>query len=286
MTLENQTAKTDRSKAQSSKELFWLMTIGIFILIAFHVSPFYGLSVLIWFQGAMAALAVVAFINASILLGYKHAVVFLILGAVIGWSLEHLGVLTGAVFGPYSYTAKLGFKIGAIPWVIPLCWFGIVYFAHVIANLILSGTPVLRANTVLQACLFSILTGLVATCMDMALDPALSHPEVLAWIWTDGGQYFGVPFKNFGGWVVTAFLIDICYRLYARRSSAKPNNKYAKLSGLYAILAWGGLGFSFMIIGYPVETQLTAIFCVILPALLALVKVLNVEAMGLQKEVD
>lgn len=258
------------SENTNSKLLFLLMTIGIILSFVFHVSPFYGLSVLIWFQGAMAVLAAVAFVNASILLGYRHALVFLASGALIGWTFEHLGVVTGAVFGPYTYTAKLGTKIGQIPWVIPLCWFGIVYFAHVITNLILSAKPVLQAKTVAQALCLSILTGLVATCMDMALDPALSHPEVQAWIWTDGGNYFGVPFKNFGGWVFTAFLIDFCYRLYASRNPSNSTSKYINASSFYAIVAWAGLGLGFMVIGYPVETQLVAIFCVMLPAMLAL----------------
>jgi len=265
--MTNPLAKAGNS---NSSILFWLMTLGIFVMVAFHVSPFYGLSVLIWFQGAMAALAAVAFINASILLGYRHAIIFLIIGAAIGWSFEHLGVLTGAVFGPYTYTAKLGAKIGAIPWVIPLCWFGIVYFAHVITNLILSASPVLRAKSILQAITMAILTAFVATSMDMALDPALSHPEVQAWIWTDGGHYFGVPFKNFGGWVVTAFLIDFCYRMYARTKPAEATSRFVNVSSFYAIVAWAGLGFGFMVIGFPVQTQLVALFCVLLQAFFAL----------------
>ncbi len=262
--------QTSETHSNQSKGLFWLMVIGVFFILVFHVSPFWGLSYLLWFKGLMIGLAIVGLINAAILLGYRHAFIFLGLGALIGFSMEYMGVQTGSIFGPYKYSNLLGFKIGGVPWVIPLCWFALVYFAHVITNLIIYAHPVTQSKTLLHSAIISFLTAIVATGMDMALDPALSHPDVNAWIWTTGGQYFGVPFKNFQGWVITAFLIDFGYRLYSHKRSPQPLTPLFHSSANYAILAWAGLGLGFMVIGFPVETQLIAVFCVILPAFLAL----------------
>ncbi len=37
-----------------------------------------------------------------------------------------------------------------------------------------------------------------------------------AWIWRDGGAFFGVPISNFFGWYLTAFLFYQAFALYCR----------------------------------------------------------------------
>jgi len=37
-----------------------------------------------------------------------------------------------------------------------------------------------------------------------------------AWIWRDGGAFFGVPVSNFFGWYLTAFLFYQAFALYCR----------------------------------------------------------------------
>jgi Carotenoid biosynthesis protein len=44
---------------------------------------------------------------------------------------------------------------------------------------------------------------------------------VRAWIWTDGGSYFGVPISNFVGWYGNVFFIYLLFALYLRR---RPTN--------------------------------------------------------------
>lgn len=264
------TLRVDTGSKGQEKWLIILMVLGIIFALAFHVSPFWKWSYLISFKLLMAGLAAAAFINASLLLGYKKAAVFLALGAVIGFSMEQIGIWTGAVFGPYTYSAELGAKIIDVPWVIPLCWFAAVYFAHVLANLIIHARPEAREKTVSRAAIMAILTALIATGLDLALDPAMSHKVINAWHWTDGGQYMGVPFKNFQGWVLTAFLIDFLFRLYTKRQPAQPISEKYKLISNFAVLAWVGLGIGYMVIGLPVSTQLIAVFSVLLPGFLAL----------------
>ena len=70
--------------------------------------------------------------------------VFLVLASVIGFSAEQFGIVSGLIFGPYEYTDRLQPKLLDVPIVIPLCWFAIVYFAHVLTNLIISGVANLK----------------------------------------------------------------------------------------------------------------------------------------------
>lgn len=249
------------------------MAALVFFFVAFHISPLWHFSFLIWFGALMALFAIVGFINASLMVGYKKAALFVALGAIIGFCFEQVGIWTGAIFGPYHYTALLGPKLIDVPWVIPFSWFAAVYFAHVLTNLIIRATPVMKPVGLVQTAGMSLLTALIATGFDVAIDPTMSHPEVAAWIWdgmTPAEGYFGVPFKNFQGWVITAFLIDFLYRLIAPRLADAPISDRRRQASLYAIAMWLGLAFGFMLIGMPIATQLIAVFVMALPAFLAL----------------
>jgi hypothetical protein len=50
------------------------------------------------------------------------------------------------------------------------------------------------------------------------MDPSWSTLD-RAWIWKEGGVYFGVPVSNFFGWFVTGYLYYQAFALYCR---AKP----------------------------------------------------------------
>src|SRR5262245_11890214 len=134
------------AQPRSSTTLHEIALTGAMLLLAiavaaFHVSPLWQYSFLIWFTPLMSALAAVAFVNASLLLGYRNAFVFLSLAAVIGFTAEQVGIWTGFVFGPYHYTEKLGPKLIDVPWVIPLCWFAVIYFSHLLTNVIARKHP-------------------------------------------------------------------------------------------------------------------------------------------------
>jgi putative membrane protein len=53
---------------------------------------------------------------------------------------------------------------------------------------------------------------------DLCIDPASSTISG-AWIWRDGGGYFGVPLVNFLGWYLCVFTIYLAFALYLRRSA-------------------------------------------------------------------
>lgn len=258
--------------ARSDRILQVASAVVFICYVAFHVSPFWELSPLIWFLGAMATLAVLAFINAVLVSGWWRAAVFLAVAACIGFAAEQVGIWTGLIFGPYDYTEKLGLKLIDVPLVIPLCWFAVVYFAHTLVNIIVMGTPTCGRPSLRQVALLAVGTALVATGFDAAIDPMMSHPDVNAWNWTQGGAYFGVPFRNFQGWLATVFVIDLVFRLFARRHAERPSPYQENWAARWAVAAWAGLGFGVMVIGFPIETQLVAVFCLLLPALLAIAR--------------
>lgn len=251
-----------------------LMLLGTLILIAFHVSPLWGASHLIWYGALMGLLAGLAFINASVLNGFKHALLFLICGAGIGFTAEYIGTTTGAIFGPYTYGTLLGPKVMEVPIAVPLCWFAVVYLAHCLANIILTKHAVAPAKGLWGILPFSLLTAMLATGFDVAIDPVMSGPNVGAWTWTQGGDFFGVPFKNFQGWFLVSFLIDLTYRAGLSLLNWPSQNNLPRSSAVCAIAAWVSLSIGFMLIGDPLESQLIAVFTMFLGGLMAFLRLI------------
>ena len=126
---------------------------------------------------------------------------------------------TGLVYGPYHYTDYLGAKLGHVPVLIPLAWFMMIYPSYAIANLVLqrraTGTPA-GAGALLR---LAALSAVVMTAWDLVVDPILSGPYARAWIWENGGPYFGIPIQNYAGWLLTTFTVYLCYRAVEQRAA-------------------------------------------------------------------
>jgi putative membrane protein len=52
---------------------------------------------------------------------------------------------------------------------------------------------------------------------DLSMDAIWSTLD-RAWIWRNGGMFFGVPLSNFVGWYFTAFLFYLAFAIYCRRN--------------------------------------------------------------------
>jgi uncharacterized membrane protein len=160
--------------------------------------------------------------HAAYALGGRRALIFFSVSAGISWLLEEIGVATGAVYGAYHYTDALGLKLGYVPLLIPIAWFMMIYPSHVIANLAGTGKPAGAGGGAARIAWLSALGAMAMTAWDLLIDPGMSSPPEQAFVWERGGAYFGVPLQNFLGWLLTAFLIYVAYRLIERRIGVRP----------------------------------------------------------------
>jgi len=167
-------------------------------------------------QGQLLLLLLFSLTHALYLLGWRQTLAFFLLSAVISWGFEELGVLTGSIYGNYYYTDMLGPKLGEVPILIPLAWFMMIYPSFIIANLIAEGKAIVHDSALSTIIRLSLLSAMVMTAWDLLIDPVLSGPDYHAWIWVDGGPYYGVPAQNYGGWILTTFTIYFCFRLFER----------------------------------------------------------------------
>lgn len=130
---------------------------------------------------------------------------------MISWLFEQVGVETGLVYGHYHYTDSLGIKLGHVPLLIPVAWFMMIWPCFCVAfTMMFSRLPYPREflRMKLVPCLgVALLGSITMTCWDLSIDPMLAFGPNRAWVWEQGGPYFGIPAQNFLGWGITTFCV-------------------------------------------------------------------------------
>lgn len=120
---------------------------------------------------------------------------------VMAWLVEFIGSSTGLPFGRYGYTGRLQPQLGHVPLLIPLAWLMMLPPAWAVTRLLLPKTNGWR---------FGLLAAMAFTAWDLFLDP-----QMVAWgywQWDHPAGYFGIPWLNFGGWLLTSALITMAIR--------------------------------------------------------------------------
>ncbi len=236
---------------------------------AFHLNPLLNEDRLP-FKWLVPPFALFSLLHAAYLLGWPRAWTMFGVASVLSLSSELLGTLTGFPFGEYHYTDVLGPKLfGHVPIVIPLTWFLMMYPAYLIANLISESKPVVEARGWLQIAWLSLLAAVAMTAWDLTLDPYMVTYEK-AWVWEQGGQYLGIPFQNYFGWVLTIFVVFVIYRSLERRIEWQPLGHCPKWMVLLPLLTYALMSIGDVLFGQPVEIILISPFVMGLPFLFAL----------------
>ncbi|MEZ4635217.1 MAG: carotenoid biosynthesis protein [Caldilineaceae bacterium] len=57
---------------------------------------------------------------------------------------------------------------------------------------------------------FALFSGLAITAWDLFLDPQMVAWQL--WVWETPGGYFGIPWVNYAGWLLTGVLITLVVR--------------------------------------------------------------------------
>lgn len=187
-------------------------------------------------------------LHAAQRMGWRRAISLLAIIFVTGLTLESIGVATGAVYGPYHYTEKLGPKfLGLVPYLIPAAWFMMLYPALLIGRGVIAGR--VKAGW-LRWLAVAALGGIAMTAWDLVMDPLMvggGH-----WVWAVEGAYFGIPLQNYWGWWLTSFLALLIFQLLEGRLSGIPQplieERWAML--LYAIIGASNVVGGFLT-GYP-----------------------------------
>lgn len=168
----------------------------------------------------------------------------------------------------YHYTDVLGSKLGHVPLLIPIAWFMMIYPSYVIANLLVAGRSLVNGAGLSRLIWLALVGSLVMTAWDLSVDVILSGPAVQAWIWHNGGPYFGIPVQNFAGWMLTTFTVYMLYRLFERWVALRPLAPLTFATAALPLVAYAGMALSQMLLGNP-ALQVIIPFTMGLPVLVA-----------------
>jgi uncharacterized membrane protein len=198
-----------------------------------------------------------ALIHGTVRYGLKGIVVFVVIVFIVSSILENMSILTGFPFGHYYYTDTLGPKLFLVPLFISPSYITFGYFAWVLSTIVV-GEVRLR-STFFTAVTVPLVASFMMVAWDLSLDTKASTINH-AWIWTQGGGYFGVPFTNFLGWSFTVYIFFQLFALFLRRFGPEslgrpfPITHYLQTILVYM---WTGVG---NVLGYlfgPANMQIT-----------------------------
>lgn len=110
--------------------------------------------------------------------------------AILGFFIEVLGVLTGVVFGEYSYGRALGVKIWGTPPMIGLNWMMLIYAVH----------------EIMQRTKWSVWIQIIAGSGLMVIYDYIMEPVAIRldmWSWGGGD----IPLQNYIAWFVISLVM-------------------------------------------------------------------------------
>ncbi|MFW6350837.1 MAG: carotenoid biosynthesis protein [Bacteroidota bacterium] len=119
----------------------------------------------------------------------KQVLVLLVV-AITGFGIEVAGVLTGDVFGQYSYGDSLGIKVWGTPPMIGLNWMMLIYCVYYMMQ-----------QTRLPAWGQSIAGSALMVVYDIIMEPVAIRLDMWSW---GGGD---IPLQNYIAWFVISLLL-------------------------------------------------------------------------------
>ena len=147
--------------------------------------------------------------------GLRGILLFAVLCALIGNGMENLGIATGFPYGHYRFLSLMGPKLFNVPILLGLAYIGMAYVSWALAHAILNPRNLRLAGP--RIFTVPLVAGLIMVAWDFAQDPVWST-VLRAWVWRDGGPWFGVPFTNYLGWYLTVFLIYAFFAVFLSRA--------------------------------------------------------------------
>jgi uncharacterized membrane protein len=251
-----------RRWVRAASWVFFFATI--YLILAAAVAPWLRLPEL-GDVGFTLVFVLFALAHCTVMYGLRFTMAFFVISAVVSYFLEETGVRTGIIYGFYHYGDMLGSKLGHVPIIIPLAWFMMVYPSWMVARAVVHNVDEWSFAGL------SVVAGIAALVMtgwDMVMDPGMALAQ--NWIWERGGAYFGVPRRNYLGWLLTTFLIYSLAGLIWSR--LKPESTSGRTFAALPVMVYAFYALRYILNNRFPALEVVAVFSMAMPALLALVQ--------------
>ena len=170
----------------------------------------------------------------------RKAGVALVLLTAYAYGIEYVGTTTGWPYGAFEYTVPLGPMLAdVIPVALPVFFFPLVLNAYLL-TLLLLGDRADNAAVRLGATIAAVLA------TDLVLDPGAVAVNFWAYDCASTGTcaYYGVPWENYRGWVLSATVAVVAFDQGFDRSGLQARLRDCEfmLDDLVSfVLLWGGI---------------------------------------------
>ena len=153
-------------------------------------------------MGGIGANMLFSILLGIVVVGWKRAVLYYAISAAVVAVIENLTFYTGFPFG-YYIPLEGGPKILAIPLLVCVGYFNYAMLAWVMADLILPMKSGASGSYYMWGRVFISL--IIGSAIDLINDPMGVLTQGM-WYYPSGGGFYGVPFSNSFGWLVTMFI--------------------------------------------------------------------------------
>lgn len=217
-----QPAFSNLSKRRS--QLLIAVSVGLFIAAFFTATQPITPQMRVVSSFSVLLFALPSYLAVLKLLGASRGVALLLALGVFALALESLAIHTGFPYGNFTYTDVLGSKVlGLTPWTVAFAYPPILLLSNWIARRYYKGSFKILA-----------ITALAAMAIDLVLDPAAVRLGF--WYWDKPGFFYGVPFINFLGWILSSFIGAGVIHIFWRHGSRMHSG--LALSGLGIVWFW------------------------------------------------
>lgn len=206
----------------------------------------------------------VVFIFILHVMNVYRGLLFMFIASVTGFVFEFFGTRYGQIFGAgYHYNLEnYDLDIFHIPFVIMIYWTLFIYTGYALSNSFCLWRGKEKPNkinknkkTLLKMIL---LDSYIIVGIDFFMDPIMV--SLNNWNWHNTGSYYNIPFPNFIGWFIVAFLASSMFRVfeyfYPEQIDTNKNKLYlmpslgyislfllftgmAVKEGIYSLVLWG-----------------------------------------------
>ena len=189
-------------------------------------------------QALVVVGVIIAFAHGVRVYGWLGILLFLALCLTVTFGSENLSIATGFPFGHYHFEVAAALPhVGAVPIIVGLLYFAMGYFSWMIASLLLDDADT-RLDRPFYVVALPVVAAFVVVQWDVVMDPP-NATLYRAWIWHDGGGYFGVPLSNYAGWFLTVWLFYQAFAvaLHFRPDLVRPRTRAVSLLPILVYLA-------------------------------------------------
>jgi len=159
----------------------------------------------------LALMSAFTFVHGARRYGLGGIAFYFVLAVVVANVFENMSIATGWPFGRYHHTALMGPKLLHVPLIVGPVFAVAGYLGWVLAGIILGDAQ--RGPDRGLAIAQPLIAALFTTSWDLCVDP-IGGTVRRDWVWADGGGFYGVPWLNFFGWVLTMWIIFQVFALF------------------------------------------------------------------------